>query len=206
MPRPSTAPPSARPSRASSASPAECPNASLYALKPSRSKNSSARVLVGVDQGVLEVVHELPPVGEPAEPVGERLLVAAPQQQQVLAEGQAAARHRGKQAGDSEYPGERGQIGDPAVEEKAERDEGAPGAPARDAEGDAHAAEQQQVPDGIPSVTATASGFPSVACRIGPNSSAVTSAASVRPLTAPSSQSDARSVRRRARSSITRPT
>jgi hypothetical protein len=118
----------------------------LYALKPSRSKNSSARVLVGVDQGVLEVVHELPPVGEPAEPVGERLLVAAPQQQQVLAEGQAAARHRGEQAAGGQHAGERGQLGDPAVEQEAEREDGEGG---RDQDRDTVAAHLAAAP-GLP--------------------------------------------------------
>ena len=82
-----------------------------------------AGVLVGVDQGVLEVGHQPAPVGQPAEPVGERLLVAAPQQLQVLAEREAAARHRGEQPGGGEHAGQRRQLGHPAVEQQADREQ-----------------------------------------------------------------------------------
>ena len=86
-----------------------------------------ADVLVGVAQRILEVVHQAAPVGQATEPVGERLVVAAPQQAEVLAERQTAARHRGEQPGGGEDAGERRQVGDPAVEQQPEREHGEAG-------------------------------------------------------------------------------
>jgi hypothetical protein len=86
-----------------------------------------AGVLGGVDERLFEVVHEPPAVGEPTQPVGQRLRVAAVQEHDVLTEGQGAARHRGQQTGGGERAGERGQVGDPPVEQEGERDDGAPG-------------------------------------------------------------------------------
>ena len=85
---PATAAASRSPSRASSASPAGWPKASLYSLKPSRSKSTSARgsLARGARQRVLEVGHQAAAVAQPGERVRERLAAAVRQHALVLDE------------------------------------------------------------------------------------------------------------------------
>ncbi len=79
-----------------------------------------------VREGLLEVGHERPPVGQPGQPVLERLAAAATDQQHVLAQGDAAAdegEHDGRRGEADGEVGNVAQVGGHQHTEGGEREE-----------------------------------------------------------------------------------